>query len=236
MSEQLPPPDDTGNEAGDETFGKRADDAREDRAETPAKAPSEDRAEDSAEVHADAWAAAAAEDHADAPSDVPAAAPSEARADAPSDVPAEAPSEVHADAWATAAAEDLEAERARRRARHGTPPGSAAEEFRKLVDAVAGKLSDLQSPLLGAVAGPAAQQVVRQVVQQAKAAVEPVIERNPDVFDHLAAAGSELLAAYRSAVQDQERRWTARDTPPRDPGERRDPGDEPGTGERIDLD
>ncbi|MGW5906606.1 DUF5304 domain-containing protein [Streptomyces althioticus] len=186
MSEQLPPPDDTGNEAGDETFGKRAGDARDDRAEAPA----------------------------------------------------EAPSEVHDDAWATAAAEDLEAEQARRRARHGTPPGSAAEEFRKLVDAVAGKLSDLQSPLLGAVAGPAAQQVVRQVVQQAKAAVEPVIERNPDVFDHLAAAGSELLAAYRSAVQDQERRWTARDTPPHASEERRDPGDDPGTGpgERIDLD
>ncbi len=66
-------------------------------------------------------------------------------------------------------------------------------------------------------------------MQQAKAAVEPVIERNPDVFDHLAAAGSELLAAYRSAVQDQERRWTARDTPPRAPEERRDPGDDPGT-------
>ncbi len=221
MSEQLPPPDDT----GDETFGKRADDAREDRAEASAAAPSEDHR---VEVHPDAWATAASE--------VPADAPTEARADEPSEVPAAAPSEVHADAWATAAAEDLEAERARRRARHGTPPGSAAEEFRKLVDAVAGKLSDLQSPLLGAVAGPAAQQVVRQVVQQAKAAVEPVIERNPDVFDHLAAAGSELLAAYRSAVQDQERRWTARDTPPRDPGERRDPGDEPGPGERIDLD
>ncbi|RMI87544.1 hypothetical protein BIU87_09430 [Streptomyces sp. ZS0098] len=165
---------------------------------------------------------------------MPAEAPSEVHDDAPSDVPAE----VHDDAWATAAAEDLEAERARRRARHGTPPGSAAEEFKKLVDAVADKLSDLQSPLLGAVAGPAAQQVVRQVVQQAKAAVEPVIERNPDVFDHLAAAGSELLAAYRSAVQDQERRWTARDTPPRAPEERRDPGDDPGTGpgEPIDLD
>ncbi|MFC8833429.1 DUF5304 domain-containing protein [Streptomyces griseoincarnatus] len=213
MSEQLPPPDDTGNEAGDETFGKRADDARADRAEAPA------------EVHDDAWATAASEVRADAPSEAP-----EARADAPA--------EVHDDAWATAAAEDLEAERARRRARHGTPPGSAAEEFKKLVDAVADKLSDLQSPLLGAVAGPAAQQVVRQVVQQAKAAVEPVIERNPDVFDHLAAAGSELLAAYRSAVQDQERRWTARDTPPRAPEERRDPGDDPGTGpgEPIDLD
>ncbi|GHH94721.1 DUF5304 domain-containing protein [Streptomyces capillispiralis] len=146
--------------------------------------------------------------------------------------------ETHADAWATAAAEDLEAEKTRRRTQYGPPPGSAAEELRKLVDAVADKLSGLQSPLLGAVAGPAAQQVVRQVVEQAKAAVEPVIERNPDVFDHLAAAGSELLAAYRSAVQDQERRWAARETDPRDLDERRDRGDDPGTGpgERIDLD
>jgi hypothetical protein len=114
-----------------------------------------------------------------------------------------------ADAWATACAVDLAAEKARRRAEHGPPPGSAAEELRKLVDTVADKLSGLQSPLFGAVAGPAAQQVVKQVVQQAKAAVEPVIERNPDVFDHLAAAGNELLAAYRSAVQAQEQRWTA---------------------------
>lgn len=147
--------------------------------------------------------------------------------------------ETDADAWATAAAEDLEAEKARRRAQYGPPPGSAAEELRKLVDAVTDKLSGLQSPLLGAVAGPAAQQVVRQVVQQAKAAVEPVIERNPDVFDHLAAAGNELLAAYRSAVQDQERRWTSsRDTDPRDTDKRRDGGDDPGTapGEHIDLD
>lgn len=182
MSEQLPPPED----AGDETVDKPADDAQ--------------------------------------------AADSETRP---------AP-ETHADAWATAVAEDLEAEKARRRAQHGPPPGSAAEELKKLVDAVADKLSGLQSPLLGAVAGPAAQQVVRQVVQQAKAAVEPVIERNPDVFDHLAAAGNELLAAYRSAVQDQERRWTSgsRDTDPRDLDERRDRGDDPGTapGEHIDLD
>ncbi|MER7484744.1 DUF5304 domain-containing protein [Streptomyces sp. NPDC126497] len=146
--------------------------------------------------------------------------------------------ETHADAWATAAAEDLEAEKARRRDRYGPPPGSAAEELMKLVDAVADKLSGLRSPLFGAVGGPAAQQVVRQVVQQAKAAVEPVIERNPEVFDHLAAAGNELLAAYRSAVQDQERRWTARESDPRDLDERRDRGDDPGTGpgEHIDLD
>ncbi|MET9846367.1 DUF5304 domain-containing protein [Streptomyces ossamyceticus] len=138
-----------------------------------------------------------------------------------------------ADAWATACEEDLAAEKARRRAQHGPPPGSAAEELRKLVDTVADKLSGLQSPLLGAVAGGAAQQMVNQVVQQAKAAVEPVIERNPDVFDHLAAAGNELLAAYRSAVEAQERRWTTRDPAHR---ERRDEDDGQGPGERIDLD
>ncbi|MGW0914175.1 DUF5304 domain-containing protein [Streptomyces sp. NPDC002784] len=138
------------------------------------------------------------------------------------------------DAWATACAEDLAAEQSRRRTQYGPPPGSAAEELRKLVDAVGDKLTSLQSPLLGAVAGPAAQQVVKQVVEQAKAAVEPVIERNPDVFDHLAAAGNELLAAYRSAVQAQERRWTTGDE--RDPDKRRDRGDESGPGERIDLD
>ncbi|MET9773885.1 DUF5304 domain-containing protein [Streptomyces sp. NPDC006367] len=155
--------------------------------------------------------------------------------------------DADADAWATACAEDLEAEKARRRARYGPPPGSAAEELRKLVETVADKLSGLQPPLLGQVAGPAAQQVVRQVVQQAKAAVEPVIERNPDVFDHLAAAGGELLAAYRSAVQDQERRWTTGATggkdprDPRDLGEPRDDGRDDGDGgtgpgQRIDVD
>jgi len=146
--------------------------------------------------------------------------------------------ETDADAWAKACAEDLAAEKARRRAEYGQPPISAGEELRKLVDAVSEKLSSIQSPLLGSVAGPAAQQVVKQVVQQAKAAVEPVIERNPDVFDHLAAAGSELLAAYRSAVQAQEQRWTTRTTDlHKDLDEHRD-GDEGGTGpgQRIDLD
>ncbi len=71
---------------------------------------------------------------------------------------------------------------------------------------------------------------MNQVVRQAKAAVEPVVERNPEVFDHLAAAGSELLAAYRSAVEAQERRWT------RGPDRTRGRGEEPGPGEHIDLD
>lgn len=133
------------------------------------------------------------------------------------------------DAWATACEEDLRAERARRRAQQGPPPGSAAEELRKLFDAVTDKLSTLQSPLLGAVAQGTAQQMVKQAVQQAKAAVEPVIERNPEVFDHLAAAGSELLAAYRSAVENQEKRWTQGA-----PGHR-DPGEDQGPGEHIDV-
>ncbi|MEU8483112.1 MULTISPECIES: DUF5304 domain-containing protein [unclassified Streptomyces] len=151
--------------------------------------------------------------------------------------------EADADAWEKACAEDLAEEKARRRAQHGPPPGSAAEELRKLVDAVAEKLSGLQSPLLGAVAQGTAQQVVSQVVKQAKAAVEPVVERNPEVFDHLAAAGSELLAAYRSAVERQEQRWTQRSSgaqPGRAAGDGTDPRDEgpeaPPPGEHIDLD
>ncbi|MBW5424319.1 hypothetical protein GKQ77_22575 [Streptomyces sp. BG9H] len=149
----------------------------------------------------------------------------------------EAEAAADADAWEKACAEDLAAERARRRAEYGPQPGSAAEELRKLVDAVSDKLSGLQSPLLGAVGQGVVEQTVKQVVQQAKAVVEPVIERNPDVFDHLAAAGSELLAAYRSAVEKQETRWTrgdgadGADTKDTD---RRDEG--PTTGEHIDLD
>lgn len=144
---------------------------------------------------------------------------------------------VDDDAWAQACAEDLAAEKARRRAEYGPPPGSAAEELRKLVDAVADKLGSLQTPLLGV----AAQGAVQQVIKQAKSAVEPVIERNPDVFDHIAAAGSELLAAYRSAVEGQERRWTQGAGDPagteKKADDATDPRDEgPGAGEHIDLD
>ncbi|MFF1485034.1 DUF5304 domain-containing protein [Streptomyces sp. NPDC058319] len=197
------------------------------------------------------------------------------RADTPRpgrDEDPEPPRATDADAWATACAEDLEAEQARRRARYGPPPGSAAEELRKFVDTVADKLSSFRSPLLGALAGPAAEQLVRQAVRQARAAVEPVVERNPGVFDHLAAAGGELLAAYRSAVEAQEHRWTSRasgaddlrddrtgggrrdgredgsrggredgsqggpQAGPKGFGDRRDPGEGTGGGERIDVD
>ncbi|WP_406140591.1 DUF5304 domain-containing protein [Streptomyces sp. NBC_01089] len=138
------------------------------------------------------------------------------------------------DAWERACAEDLAAEKARRRAQYGSAEGSAAEEFRKLFDAVADKVSGLQSSLPGM----AAQGAVQQFISQAKSVVEPVVERNPDVFDHLAAAGGELLAAYRSAVEKQEQRWTAgrESTDGGDTG--KDDGGDEGTGpaERIDLD
>ncbi|MFF1556934.1 DUF5304 domain-containing protein [Streptomyces sp. NPDC058279] len=155
------------------------------------------------------------------------------------------------DAWAKACAEDLAAEKERLRAErgagdHGTDggTGTAAEELFKLFEAVADKVSALNNPLLGA----AAQGAVRQFVDQAKTAVKPVVERNPEVFDHLAAAGSELLAAYRSAVEGHERRWTrdrpttpsstwtprAEDAAPCDGGDDEDPG--AGPTERIDLD
>jgi hypothetical protein len=127
------------------------------------------------------------------------------------------------DAWEQACAEDLAAEKARRRTQYGAQPGSASEELRKLLDVVADKVTSFQSSLPGM----AAQGAVQQVINQAKAAVEPVIERNPAVFDHLAAAGTELLAAYRSAVENQERRWTK--------GSRTDEGDG-GASEHIDLD
>ncbi|MER5202984.1 DUF5304 domain-containing protein [Streptomyces sp. NPDC002825] len=149
------------------------------------------------------------------------------------------------DAWAKACAEDLEAEKARRRAQRATEPGSPAEEFRKLFEAVAEKVSGgLGSPLLGGQAAQTAAQTVQQLVNQAKAVVEPVIERNPQVFDHLAAAGGELLAAYRSAVEGHESRWTRggsvpdADDPRRDadPDTPRKDDEGPGTGQHIDLD
>ncbi|MDH6227348.1 MULTISPECIES: DUF5304 family protein [Streptomyces] len=142
------------------------------------------------------------------------------------------------DAWAEACAEDLRAERERRRERRdpGGGTGSAAEELRRLASAVADRLGSLQgqAQLLGAA---------EQVVRQARAAVEPVIERNPEVFRHLSAAGSELLAAYRSAVQGQERRWTTGEERPAgragegsaDRPEDDGRGDGPAGGQRIDV-
>ncbi|GAB2708344.1 DUF5304 family protein [Kitasatospora kifunensis] len=59
------------------------------------------------------------------------------------------------------------------------------------------------------------------VGEQAERVFGRVKADNPEVFEHLAAAGNELLAAYRAAVAGHERRWSAPD---------------PADTERIDLD
>ncbi|WP_181727348.1 DUF5304 family protein [Streptomyces sp. PT12] len=99
------------------------------------------------------------------------------------------------DAWATACEEDLADERARRRAARGPQPGDAADELRKLADALTDRLGRL-----GAGLGPGVGMAAGPLAAQARAAIEPVIERNADVLHHLAGAGHELLAAYRAAV------------------------------------
>jgi Family of unknown function (DUF5304) len=126
-----------------------------------------------------------------------------------------APSEGHhdADAWSTACAEDMAEQASQRRVRQAYQPGSAADELRRLAEAVADRVQELRNPILGLPA--------QALLSQAKSVLGQARDRNPDLFDHLAAAGSELLAAYRSAVSDHERRWT---------------GGKPSSSEHIDLD
>lgn len=125
-----------------------------------------------------------------------------------------------ADAWAKACAEDFAAEQARRRAEFGPEPVSAAEELRRLFDNLSDRVSAFRAPGSGgtsAVAQTAAQQFAKQFLATVKSAVEPVVERNPQLFDHLAAAGTEIAAAYRAAVERQETSWTRDDEPPSSP-------------------
>lgn len=119
----------------------------------------------------------------------------------------EATDRPDADAWAKASAEDIAAEHARRRTQAGQGPGSAADELRRLAEAVGDAVNDR----LATLRNPAVQMAAQGVVSQVRSVVEPILDRNPDVFDHLSAAGAELLAAYRSAVTHAEARWTAGD-------------------------
>ncbi|WP_329563480.1 DUF5304 family protein [Kitasatospora sp. NBC_01266] len=66
-----------------------------------------------------------------------------------------------------------------------------------------------------------ARKLASAVGERAERAFARVKAENPEVFAHLAAAGGELLAAYRAAVAGHERRWSAPD---------------PADSERIDLD
>ena len=113
-----------------------------------------------------------------------------------------------ADAWASACAEDTAEQASKRRVREAYRPGSAADELRRLAEAVAERVQDLGAPLMGLPA--------QALLSQAKSALGQARDRNPDLFDHLAAAGNELLAAYRSAVGEHERRWTGGEPPPRE--------------------
>ena len=133
----------------------------------------------------------------------------------------EATDRPDADAWAKASAEDIAAERARRREEGGQGPGSAGEELRRLAEAV----GEVVSERLGTLRNPAVQMAAQGVIAQVRSVVEPIKDRNPDVFEHLTAAGAELLAAYRSAVARAEARWTAGS----------DGGPERSTAEHIDL-
>lgn len=131
-------------------------------------------------------------------------------------------SEPDTDAWARACAEDLAAERDRRRSERASTPGSAASELGRLVDSVADRLAEFAAPLAGAAgetagrraAESATEQWTRSLAEGAKSVLGPLAQRNPQVLDHLTAAGSELVSAYRAAVESQEQRWTRPDSEP----------------------
>ncbi|MGK4583726.1 DUF5304 family protein [Kitasatospora sp. HPMI-4] len=66
-------------------------------------------------------------------------------------------------------------------------------------------------PLAGEL-GPLVEEVRRfaaAVGERAQEVGGRLREQHPEVYGHLAAAGSELLAAYRAAVSGHERRWSA---------------------------
>jgi hypothetical protein len=132
----------------------------------------------------------------------------------------EATDRPDADAWAKASAEDIAAEHARRRAEAGQGAGSAGDELRRLAEAVGEAVNDR----LATLRNPAVQMAAQGVISQVRSVVEPIKDRNPDLFDHLTAAGAELLAAYRSAVAGAESRWTS------------GTGSSRSTAEHIDLD
>lgn len=127
----------------------------------------------------------------------------------------EATDRPDADAWAKASAEDIAGEHARRREQAGQGPGSAGEELRRFAEAV----SEAVSERLASLNNPAVQMAAQGVISQVRSVVEPIKDRNPEMFDHLASAGAEILAAYRSAVAGAEARWTSGERSPRSPGE-----------------
>ncbi|MFC5662089.1 DUF5304 family protein [Kitasatospora misakiensis] len=75
----------------------------------------------------------------------------------------------------------------------GPELGPLVDEVRRFASAVGEKAQEASAETLISLAGLA----------------DRLREKQPEVYGHLAAAGTELLAAYRAAVTGRERRWTA---------------------------
>jgi hypothetical protein len=94
--------------------------------------------------------------------------------------------------------------------------GPLVEEVRRLAGAVGDRVQEVSRNLQGL--GGLGDLGLSGGLDQLAA---PIREKHPEVYRHLAAAGGELLAAYRAAVSGHERRWSA---------------EKPSSTEHIDLD
>ncbi|MEU1504195.1 DUF5304 family protein [Kitasatospora sp. NPDC005748] len=77
----------------------------------------------------------------------------------------------------------------------GPELGPLVDEVRRFASVVGQKAQEASADTLISLAGLA----------------ERLREKQPEVYGHLAAAGGELMAAYRAAVAGHEHRWTAGD-------------------------
>jgi hypothetical protein len=93
----------------------------------------------------------------------------------------------------------------------GTELGPVVDEVRRIAANLGDRLQQAQR----------ASEAIATGLQGWEQVTAPLRENHPEVYRHLAAAGNELLAAYRAAVSGQERRWT---------------GGKPSSSEHIDLD
>ncbi|MFJ2777803.1 DUF5304 family protein [Kitasatospora sp. NPDC087315] len=62
---------------------------------------------------------------------------------------------------------------------------------------------------LATAVGQKAQEAGAETLISLASLADQLREKQPEVYGHLAAAGGELLAAYRAAVAGHEHRWTA---------------------------
>jgi hypothetical protein len=131
------------------------------------------------------------------------------------------------DVWAEAVAEDAEEQQRRTREGAGESAGTGpdlsglVDEVRRLASTVGERLQQAQQAVTA----------TSEATEGLDRLTAPLREQHPEVYRHLAAAGGELLAAYRAAVTGHERRWSSDSGGSGGP----DDGEAPG-GEHIDLD